>query len=239
MKLRNPLLIRATSLLMSWVLRGWLGTVRYRWVWDDPSAMPGRIGGRAVYVFWHEMMLFPAYTHARQRIAVLVSHHADGELIAQIMQMLGGGTVRGSTNKKGLSALRAMMRRGRFSHLAITPDGPRGPRRQVQSGCVYVASRAGLPIVPVGFAFADCWRHPRSWDRMAFPKPGSLAQGVGGRAIEVPPDLDRDGMEQYRLRVQAALDDVQRRAEALVRREGSTNRLTATRVAAPVATGER
>jgi lysophospholipid acyltransferase (LPLAT)-like uncharacterized protein len=219
MKLRHPLLIRAVSLVMSWVLRAWLATLTYRFTFDDPGAAPrelSRQGRRAIYLFWHEMMLFPAHTHARQRIAVLISHHADGELIAQIVRMLGGQVVRGSTNKRGLSALRELMRRGRVGHLAITPDGPRGPRRRVQDGCVFLASRTGMPVVPVGFAFARCWRYRRSWDRMAFPKPGAVAQAVVGRPIEVPASLDRTGLEQYRQCAQAALDDVQRRAEGMI-----------------------
>lgn len=221
-KLRHPLLIRWVALVMGFVSRVWLGTLRYRFVYDDPSLAPenmGRAGRHVVYLFWHEMLLLPAYTHARRRIAVLISQHADGELIAQIIRMLGGRSVRGSTNKKGLTAVRGLMRRGRVGHLAITPDGPRGPRRQVQPGAVYVASRTGMPLVPVGCAFADCWRN-RNWDRMALPKPGTLGQCVVGRAIEVPSDLDRDGLEEYRQIVQAAMDEVQARAEELARTGG-------------------
>jgi lysophospholipid acyltransferase (LPLAT)-like uncharacterized protein len=215
MKLRNPLMIRVVSLLMSWVLRVWLGGLTYRIVLDDPMVEPKRMPRRAVYLLWHEMLLAPTYTHARQGVAALVSNHADGELITQIVRMLGGQAVRGSTSKRGFSAMRGMMRKGRMLHVAITPDGPRGPRRVMQPGAIYLASRAGMPLIPCGFAFRDCWRH-RSWDRMAFPKPGTVATVVAGLPIEVPPDLDKPGLERYRELAQAALDDVQRRAEELV-----------------------
>lgn len=214
MKLRNPLMIRVVSLLMSWILRVWLGSLTYRILLDDPQVEPKRMPRRAVYLLWHEMLLAPTYTHARQGVAALVSQHADGELITQIVRMLGGQAVRGSTSKRGLSAMRGMMRKGRVLHVAITPDGPRGPRRVVQPGAIFLASRAGMPLVPCGFAFRDCWRH-RSWDRMAFPKPGTLAGVVAGRPIDVPPDLDKPGLERYRAIAQAALDDVQLRAEGL------------------------
>jgi lysophospholipid acyltransferase (LPLAT)-like uncharacterized protein len=214
MKLRNPLMIRIVSLLMSWILRLWLGSLTYRLVSDDPRAEPKRMPRRGVYLLWHEMLLAPTYTHARQGVAALISHHADGELITQIVRMLGGQVVRGSTSKGGLSALRDMMRKGRMSHVAITPDGPRGPRRVLQPGAIYLASRSGMPLVPVGFAFRHCWRH-RSWDRMAFPKPGTVAVAVAGRLIEVPPNLDREGLDRYRDIAQQALDAAQRRAEEL------------------------
>jgi lysophospholipid acyltransferase (LPLAT)-like uncharacterized protein len=221
MKLRHPLAIKTAAFLLSGIVRCWFATVTIRFTWDDPDTQPLRMGKRrGIYVFWHEMMLMPAYTHAQQGFAVLISQHADGELIAQIIRLFRGSAVRGSTNKRGLTALRDLMRRGKLLHLAITPDGPRGPRRIVQPGAIYVASRTGMPIVPVGLAYGGCWRLRRSWDRMAFPHPGQVAQGVAGVAIDVPPDLDRDGIEQYRQRVQAAMDGVQGRAERLAERWG-------------------
>src|SRR5688500_17764591 len=206
MKLRNPLMIRFVSLLMSWILRLWLGSLTYRVFLDDPLVEPKRMPRRAVYLLWHEMLLAPTYTHARQGVAALVSNHADGELITQIVRMLGGQAVRGSTSKRGFSALRGLMRKGRLIHVAVTPDGPRGPRRVMQPGAIYLASRTGMPLVPVGFAFRDCWRH-RSWDRMAFPKPGTVAVAVAGKLIDVPPELDREGLDRYRDIAQSGLDE--------------------------------
>jgi lysophospholipid acyltransferase (LPLAT)-like uncharacterized protein len=216
MKLRNPLLIPTVAFLLSGIVRMWLGTVTFRFTWDDPLVQPRRMPTRAIFLFWHEMMTFPVYTHMHQGFAVLISHHADGELIAEVVRMFRGRTIRGSTGKGGAAALRGMMRRGKASHVAITPDGPRGPRRVVQPGAIYLASRTGMPIIPVGLAYRRCWRLRRSWDRMAFPHPGTTAQAVTGTPIRIPPDLDRDAIESTRARVQAAMDDVQRRAERMI-----------------------
>jgi lysophospholipid acyltransferase (LPLAT)-like uncharacterized protein len=219
MKLRNPIAIRLVALLMSWVLRLWLGSLTFRTCFDDGSVAPERMAPRrrrrGVYVFWHEMLLVPT-VRAHQGFTALASQHADGELIAQVVRMLRGRAVRGSTSKAGLSALRGMLRGGRVQHLAITVDGPRGPRRVVKQGAVYLASKTGMPVVPVGFALRECWRI-RSWDRMALPKPGTVAVELAGEPIDIPPNLDRDGLERQLRRVQDALDDVQRRAEALAR----------------------
>src|ERR1700682_2061333 len=68
--------------------------------------------------------------------------------------------------KRGPRALRQMARNiqsGAARHIAVTPDGPRGPRRTVQPGLVYLAGLTGLPIVPVGFAYRGAWRM-NSWD---------------------------------------------------------------------------
>lgn len=212
-RLNHPAVLKLVSLLIAWLLRLWLATLEIKFALDERGALP-RPARPTLYLFWHEMLLLPAYTHARQGIAVLVSRHHDGELIAQVVRMLGGRTLRGSTRRGGATAVREMMRRARAGHVAITPDGPRGPRRVLQGGAVYLASRAGMPVVPVGMAFESPWRAP-SWDRMALPRPFSRARCVFGREIEVPAGATREQIESWRRRVQDAMDDVQARAEAL------------------------
>ncbi len=164
------------------------------------------------------MMLLPVYVYAKLRVAAIVSRHRDGEMIAQIMRMLRGVTIRGSTdrgkNRGGGVAVRKMLRYGRANHLSIAPDGPLGPRRKIQLGCIYLASRSGMPLVPVGLAVENPWRVD-SWDKMAFPRPFSRAYCLFGAPIEIPGELDRDDLKHYRTLVQKAMDDIQNRAEQL------------------------
>jgi lysophospholipid acyltransferase (LPLAT)-like uncharacterized protein len=89
-------------------------------------------------------------------------------------------------------------------HITITPDGPRGPRRVVKPGLVYLASRLGLPIVPAGFGLNRPWRG-KSWDRFAVPRPFSRACCVTDEIIRVPATADRDTLEVYRRQVEAAI----------------------------------
>jgi lysophospholipid acyltransferase (LPLAT)-like uncharacterized protein len=159
---------------------------------------------------WHETVLLGASIKAP--IHVLISQHADGELIAQVCRRLGIGVVRGSSTRGGSRALLGLIRRGRQTHLVVTPDGPRGPRRHVQPGLVFLAAVTGLPIVPVGIGFTAAWR-ARSWDRLAIPKPWSRAVVVFAPEISVPPNLDRAELERYRQRIEAALHRVTAEAE--------------------------
>jgi lysophospholipid acyltransferase (LPLAT)-like uncharacterized protein len=147
-------------------------------------------------------------------VHVLISQHADGQLIAEVCRHLGFRTVRGSTTRHGVEALRQMLKAARRAHLGITPDGPRGPRRQVQPGLVYVAAKTGLPIVPAGFAYDRPWR-ARSWDRFAMPRPWSRATCVTADPITVPAELTREGLEEYRRRVEEALLSATDAAERL------------------------
>ncbi len=165
---------------------------------------------RLIYAFWHESFLGPA--KIRTPVKVLISQSADGELIAQVCHHLGMGTIRGSSKRGGAQALLQLLRDGENTHVAITPDGPRGPRRQVKTGVVLLASLTGLPIVPLGVGFTHAWRF-RSWDRFAIPRPFSTIAGVLGEPLTVPPDLDDAGIEQQRRRIEDALLAATRAAE--------------------------
>ena len=214
MKLRGGL-IKPAAFGLSCVLKAWLGTLRFRLRELVPGVAPTTKGlrERFIYVFWHEGLLLPAKAFAHLPLHVLISEHADGELIAQVMKHLGIRSVRGSTTRGGTAALHEMTELASRSHLAFTPDGPRGPRRVMQPGAVALARLTGLRIVPAGFAFHRCWR-ARSWDRFAIPYPFSPAVCVAGAPISVPRRLDRGGMERCRQQAENALHDVTERAEA-------------------------
>jgi hypothetical protein len=213
MKLRNPRLISAAAWAGSWLVRAWVGTVqfRYRPLGEDVDPHRPQLPRRYIYAFWHENMLLLARHFGRPDIRVLISTHADGQLIAECCRHLGFGLVRGSTTRGGVEAVRQMLR-ARGSHLAITPDGPRGPRRTLQLGAVYLAARTGLPIVPVGIGYQRPWRM-NSWDQFALPRPFSRGTCVTADPIFVPAELDRSRLEEYRLRVERELCRVGELAE--------------------------
>jgi lysophospholipid acyltransferase (LPLAT)-like uncharacterized protein len=216
MKLRQPWLIGLVALVAAVVIKLWMATVRYKLRPADPRHNPldPRFAGRYVYAFWHEAILGIAGQPWPLKVAILISQHADGELIARVCRHLRVGVVRGSTTRGGATALRELLRVGSAIHLAVTPDGPRGPRRRVQLGVVFLAAQLGLPVVPVGVAYRHCWR-ARSWDRFAVPWPGTLAECVTTEPVTVPVDADRATLEKYRDLVEQRLVAAQEQAEAL------------------------
>lgn len=211
MKLRHPGLIGLTALLATWLIRCWIRTLRFRLVFLDGKTHPTDARRqRFIYAFWHETLLFPTAFVARANI--LISQHADGELIARVCRHLGVGVVRGSTTRGGIGGLMGMALKGAASHLLITPDGPRGPRRRAQMGVVLLASLTGLPVVPLGLTFAPAWR-VRSWDRMLLPRPWGAAYGIAGVPITVPAGMDRDELERCRLQVEEEMTRLTQLAE--------------------------
>jgi lysophospholipid acyltransferase (LPLAT)-like uncharacterized protein len=199
MKLRHPVLIRIAGFLAAGTVRTLMSSVRTREHVALPYIRPDHPHntGRFIYAFWHESLLYLAgrYGH-HKNVAILISRHADGELIAQACRWMGIKTIRGSTAKAGAAALLAMLEQAYKGHLAITPDGPRGPRQQVQPGTIYLASRSGLPIVPIGVAYAKAWYAP-SWDRLGIPAPFSRAAGIAGPPLHVPAGLAKEQLGVY------------------------------------------
>ena len=212
MKRRNRWLIPYLAAAVAFVIRLWMCTMRVRILTADGREHPADPAqSQFIYAFWHEGLLAPLAT--RPKIRVLISQHTDGELIAQICERLGIGVVRGSTARGGCQALLEMIRSAEGNtHLGITPDGPRGPRRELKPGVVMIASQSGLAIVPAGIGFVRAWRF-QSWDRFALPVPGSIMVGVVGQPIHVPRDLDRNELAEWQRRVESELLQVTRWAE--------------------------
>lgn len=172
--------------------------------------------GKVILAFWHSTMLVMAYKGMGQDIKVLISEHTDGEYIARVVNGLGLGVVRGSTTRGGARATVELVREARKgSFLAITPDGPRGPREDVQPGVIFLAKKTGKPILPVSSGFSNCWRLP-SWDGFRIPKPFSKVVIAVGEPIMVPPDAGEEEMERYRKLLGKTLTRLGAEAEAAV-----------------------
>ncbi|MBI5711047.1 MAG: lysophospholipid acyltransferase family protein [Candidatus Eisenbacteria bacterium] len=174
-------------------------------------------GERCLYAFWHARLLPLIFTHRRRGIAVLVSQSRDGELTAGIIARFGFVSARGSSTRGGDEGLRDMLRwarRGRL--LAVTPDGPRGPRERLKPGLVVIASRTGLPIIPVATSGHPCWTL-RSWDGFRVPRPFAKVVVAYGEPVQVPGVLDESGVEAWRLAAERAIRDL---TAAVARRSG-------------------
>ena len=208
-----PLKMRWGGLLAAQGIRAWMSTLEYRALHYDPSIDP-KLGCRQprLYVFWHEYILIPLYLRGHCDLAMLLSRHRDADVLTRVAYHMGFQCVRGSSNRGAAAALLEMSRLGKRMHLTITPDGPRGPRRKMAVGAVYLASKLGLPIVPLGLGADRPWRM-KSWDRHAIARPFSQVRGVMGPAINIPPDLDRDQLEVCRQRVENLLNDLTLEAE--------------------------
>jgi lysophospholipid acyltransferase (LPLAT)-like uncharacterized protein len=204
----------AAHLLLSGVMR----TARFRTAGEEHYLPREREGEPSIFVLWHGRLLPLAYLHRWRGIVGLISQSRDGEYITQLLVRLGFGAVRGSSSRGGGPALRALVREARAGRsLALTPDGPRGPRQKMKLGPLVIAQLSGVPIVPVA-ASADrgWWRG--TWDRFLVPRPFARVRVLYGPPREIPRDATQPELERMAAALEAELnrmtDEVDGRAAA-------------------------
>ena len=207
--------IRSKQKLPTWLF--WFPSVLMRFMLlfyrvrvHDPNhycqTAQGMIG-----LMWHNRLMFfaPIFPKiARRRTKAVVSASRDGQYVTDLISFFGLSSLRGSSSKKGAAALRGALEAIHEGwNVAFTPDGPRGPRYEMKPGPVIVASMTGAKIIPMSVNASRYWE-VGSWDKFQIPKPFSTLELVLGDAVSVPPDLDAEGLERERLRIQELLRSV-------------------------------
>ena len=182
---------------------------------EDASDTLPAIGNRQViFSLWHNRLLLapPSYRKfflARQphrRLAALVSASKDGAILARVMEHHGIQPVQGSSSRRGAQALRELTSWAKRGYdFAITPDGPRGPRYEVQPGAVMLAQITGLPIVPAS-ATVEWKKEFSSWDAFKLPLPFSRCQIRIGEMVRVPRGANEIEREAARRTLQERMD---------------------------------
>jgi lysophospholipid acyltransferase (LPLAT)-like uncharacterized protein len=144
-------------------------------------------GRPIVYLLWHEALLPLLWHHRRQGVVIVVSENRDGQYLSDFARVLGYRSIRGSSSRGAARALLGAVRELQAGgSVAFTPDGPRGPRRELKPGVVAAAQRGAAVIVPVHARADRAWRLD-SWDRFLIPKPGARVTVTYGRPFEVSP----------------------------------------------------
>ena len=161
-----------------------------------------------VFLLWHEALLPLLWQHRNQGVAIVVSEARDGQYLSDVATSLGYRTVRGSSTRGGARALLGAVRELQASGaVAFTPDGPRGPRRELKPGVVAAAQRGGGVIVPIHAEADRAWRL-HSWDRFMIPKPRARVRITYGRPFEVAEG--EAGLAEGLARAAEGLDEVSR-----------------------------
>lgn len=162
----------------------------------------------AVYVLWHGRLLSSAYRYRKQGLATLISRNRDGDYIAGAIERWGFTVVRGSSSRGGTSALRSIVRLLQSGQsVAVTPDGPRGPRQIMKPGPLLAAQIAGVPIIPVS-AGASRGRYFGGWDRFLVPAPFAWTPVALGQPIRVPPDATAAELDRLSTAVEQSLNSL-------------------------------
>jgi lysophospholipid acyltransferase (LPLAT)-like uncharacterized protein len=142
-----------------------------------------------IVAFWHGELLLQMYNYYKIRsqpnIGVMISEHFDGELIAKTSYFFKLNVIRGSSRRGGAKALMSaikLMRQGQ--DIAITPDGPKGPRHSISNGVIALAQKQDASIVVQNVKPQNYWQF-KSWDKFVVPKPFSIVDMVIGEPFKI------------------------------------------------------
>jgi lysophospholipid acyltransferase (LPLAT)-like uncharacterized protein len=191
-----------------WLNRLWVRTLRFDL--DDRGGI-ARASAQHPFIFavWHNRLLllpsvFRRFLPSRHAAALISASH-DGDLIAALVERFGYGTIRGSTSRRGASALLRLSEVfASGTHIVITPDGPRGPIYQLGQGVVFLAQKCEAEIVPTNLEFSSCWR-VKSWDRFILPRPFARVRVILGAPLRIAVTDSPEEFESERLRLQNAI----------------------------------
>ena len=196
-----------------YLLQIWARTLRFE-IEDRADVINAPPNERYIGALWHNrLLLFPfvlkRYLPQRQG-AALISTSRDGAILADLVERFGYEVVRGSSSRKGASAMRQLaevIASGR--DVVITPDGPRGPAYELGQGIVFLAQQTGAAVVPVNMEYSSYWRL-RSWDRFILPKPFAKVRVIFGKPHRVAQTSTEEEFELERERMQNAMLEVVR-----------------------------
>jgi len=176
--------------------------------YDDRSGLPdGSLKGPAICCVWHNRLALSlvAYNdHVRvlkrtRGMAALVSASKDGAFLAAVLERFGVQPVRGSSSRRGPQALLELTTWAERGYdLAITPDGPRGPRYVAQEGVISLAQITGLPILPASYTLKGKIV-VKSWDGFQVPLPLGKCVVVIEKPMHIPrraTDAEREKLRQ-------------------------------------------
>ncbi len=195
---------RLLALIGSTILKTLFLTIRLRL--DDRCGLSeNAFMTPCILCFWHNRILGITYAfhrrypkRLRKGVTVLTSPSKDGEILAQLVGNFGMGSVRGSSSRRGSRALLELVRLVRDGgDIAITPDGPRGPRYQLGPGVILLAQTTGATIVPASASFSRCIRM-KTWDGFIIPLPFSTISVTIGEQIKIPTALNEAEFEEAR-----------------------------------------
>lgn len=223
--LSNPivqfLLGRTLGLYM--LFAGW--TTRWRRVNRRAIEPFWKPGGRVIICIWHgrftQMHRLWSFGPGVPKALMLISRSREGDVVEHAARAVGADVIRGSAakgkqDKGGFEAGRELLRQVEHGGaIALTPDGPRGPRMRARIGPVHLAKMAQAPLLPLAWS-----THGRivfkSWDRMLLPLPFGRGALIWGDPIAPPPpDADNAAMEACRLKLEEELNRITAEADKI------------------------
>lgn len=206
MRINHPALIKIIGRLGGAALWTLFRTVRVAVETDDVNPYDCPHDKYYLYSVWHDSVLMAAFGGRHRGMVALASRHRDGRLGASLVAGVGVKSVQGSSGRGGQTAVRRLIKLAETHDVVITPDGPRGPRRTMSRGIIYLAAKTGNAVVPTAFHCNRAWEIRGSWTHLTVPQPFSRVRLAVGPPIRVPNDVSECELDEYAAAVQQSMD---------------------------------
>ncbi|HIG31140.1 MAG TPA: DUF374 domain-containing protein [Verrucomicrobiales bacterium] len=198
-----------------WFIRLIASTIRWR-ISESSKALALPHEQQFIFGVWHNRLALTLVVYQRffqkgntdRRLAVMASASQDGGVLVEVLRKFGVEPVRGSTSRRGRQALLEICRWGKKGlDVAITPDGPRGPRYKVQEGIMSLAQITGIPLLPISYEIH--WKISlRSWDGFQIPLPFTRCNLHYAEPMSVPRKMNDAEKKQTLLEFQRRMESI-------------------------------
>ena len=190
-----------------------------RWEYFEQSKKSTIFKNKHKYIFccWHNKLFLGPHLLPRNRIInALQSSHSDGMITSVAFKCLGMNVILGSSKKNGMQAFRKMVKRLQFGEsIAITPDGPNGPKEQVKEGIIKLAQMTNTPIVPLVWTTRK-FKTINSWDNFVLPYPFSRGIYSFGKPIYIEKKIDENKFELERQNLENEIKRLTKILESII-----------------------
>ena len=184
----------------AFAMKLWSLTLRYSVNGHSGIVQPEIDPKPVIFALWHNRIftmppIWRLTGGKNRKTVVLTSASRDGTTLSTAMEAFGIGSIRGSSSRRAVAALIGMkkaLQEGK--DVCVTPDGPKGPRYQIQPGLLKIAQTTGSDIIPIHIQYSSAWRLS-SWDRFVLPKPLSKVTVTFDNPITIPKNLSEADFE--------------------------------------------
>lgn len=230
MTVKKPFAKRLTQYLgprvIKWILILIGPTCRKEWFGLENIEGLKKLDRNWIFTTWHNNSFFDSLLLRNHELTVMVSYSKDGNMATDLLESMGYKTIRGSTSKGGTKALMSMIKEMRQGQIgAITPDGPRGPRYEMQMGAIAIAQHSRTPLVPIHTEATRQWILEKSWAKFKLPKPFSRIVISIGKPFSIPDKLTKAEREIARKEFEMAMMTNVEKTKTLIlqRKEGGSS----------------
>jgi len=191
------------------IMRMLFATLRFR-ITDRAGVLAEVPEKPLLWAFWHNRLLTVPYVFEHffpgRLGAALISQSKDGAIISAIVEKFGIRPIRGSSSRGGARSLVEMKRAIEDGYvMAITPDGPRGPRYSLTPGLIKLAQITHGVILPIHITYSRFWSFKKSWDGFMIPKPFATVHITFDVLHEIPATISEEEFEYERVKMEQML----------------------------------